>query len=191
MFNTPHRKAVSLLLRHFAACLCFLFVFFVPAYGVIVRGRVTGPLGAPVAGARVQLIQGQKVAAFIFTGFDGSYEIRSAAPGRFVLLTSAGSFTPNISQDFYGGRTAIVTQNIVMEATSVTSKVSLSATGFPTPILQLGSPVTLIPETAWATEVGVLNGLRQSPSSEVVQTGQTGGGPPCSCVEAARRRTKL
>jgi vitamin B12 transporter len=175
MFNTAHRAAVSRLLRYFAIPFGLCFLFLVPADGVIVRGRVTGPLGAPVANARVQLIQGQKVAAFIFTGFDGSYEIRSVAPGRFVLLTSALSFTPNVSRDFYGGRTAIVSRDVVMESASVTSKVSLTATGLPTPIPQLGSAVTLIPQTAWATEVGVLNVLRQTAGSEVVRTGQIGG----------------
>jgi vitamin B12 transporter len=174
MFNTAHRAAASHPLRHFALSLAILFLFTLPARAIIVRGKVTGPLGAPVPNARVQLIQGQKVAAFIFTSFDGTYEIRNSAPGRFVLLTSAATFTPNISQDFYGGRIAIVTRNIVMEAASLTSKLSVTATGLPTPIQQLGSVVTLIPQSALATQIALINDLRQSPGSEVVQTGQTG-----------------
>jgi vitamin B12 transporter len=175
MFNTAHRTAASRLLRSTALSLVVLFLCISSAQAVVVRGKVTGPLGTPIGNARVQLIQGQKVAAFIFTGLDGTYEIRSSAPGRFVLLTSALPFTPNISQDFYGGRTAVVTRNIVMEAASVTSKLSLSATGLSTPIQQLGSAVTLIPQSALATQFTLINDLRQSPGTVVVQTGQTGG----------------
>jgi vitamin B12 transporter len=175
MFKTAHNAAHSRHLRHFAIPFVVLFLLVVRAEAVIVRGTVTGPLGVPVANARVQLIQGQKVAAFIFSGPDGTYEIRSAAPGRFVLLTSASTFTPNISQDFYGGLTAVITRNVVMEAASVTSKLSVTATGLSTPVQQLGSAVTLIPQLGVSTQFGVLNDLRQSLGSEVVQTGQTGG----------------
>ena len=67
-----------------------LIVSIVPAaQAIVVRGTVTDPLGAAIVGARVQLIMGQKVAAFSITGPDGNYEIRSSEEGRFLLLTSA------------------------------------------------------------------------------------------------------
>jgi vitamin B12 transporter len=174
MSSPLHRSAVASLrtLFAFVAILCFAAPF---ARAVIVRGTVTDPLGAAVAGARVQLIQGKKVAAFSISGPDGSFEIRSTAPGRFLLLASAPSFTPNIGQDFYGGRTDVVTRNVTLEVGAVTTAVTVTATGIPTPLQQVSSPVTLIPSSDLATQVGIVDDLRQSPGVAAVQTGQYGG----------------
>ncbi len=163
----------SLRVRHLAVL--FLFVLTLSAQAIIVRGTVSDPLGVPVAGARVQLIQGPEVAAFAITGPDGSFEIRSTAPGRFLLLTSSPTFSPGISQDFYGGRTDVVTRNVTLEIAAVTAQISVTATGIPTPIQQLSSAVSLIPPSDLATQVGIINELRQSPGVAVIQTGQFGG----------------
>lgn len=170
-----YRSAVASSLRTLAALAAILSFAAPCAHAVIVRGTVTDPLGAVVAGARVQLIQGKAAIAASLTGPDGSFEIRSTAPGRFLLLTSARSFTPNIGQDFYGGRTDVVTRNVTLEVASVTTAVTVTATGIPTPIQQLSSPVTLIPQSDLATQVGVVDDLRQSPGVAAVQTGQYGG----------------
>ena len=106
---------------------------------------------------------------------DGTYEIRSAATGRFVLLTSAAPYTPSIGQDFYGGRTAVITRNIVMQYTTVNSQLAVTASGIPTPLQQIPSAITLISQSALATQIGITNDLRQSPGTNVVQTGQAGG----------------
>jgi iron complex outermembrane receptor protein/vitamin B12 transporter len=168
--STPPRRAATPYLTLAAALLLAL-----PARAVIVRGTVTNPLGAPVANARVQLVQGRQVAAFTVSGPDGTFEIRSTAPGRFVLLTSAAAFTPSIGQPFYGGRTAVVTRNVVMEYTTVTAQLGATSTARLTPINELATPITLIPQAAFATDLSIVNNLRQFPGIEVVQTGQTGG----------------
>jgi len=160
--------------RILAACLA-VFTLALPASAVIVRGAVTDPLGAVVTGAQVRLIQGTQAIAIGVSGADGSYEIRSTAAGRFVLLTAATTFAPNISRDFYSGRTDIVTRNIVLEAASVTEQVTVTTTGISTPIQQASSAVTLISVSDLATQVGIVNDLRQSPGNVVVQTGQYGG----------------
>jgi iron complex outermembrane receptor protein/vitamin B12 transporter len=146
-----------------------------PAHAVVVRGVVTDPLGLPVAGASIQLIQGRKAVAIGFSGVDGTYEIRSTQAGRFVLLTSSATFSPGVSQDFYGGSTDDITQNIVLEVGSVHEEVTVTATGTPTPVEQSSAAVTLVPQTELATAVGIVDALRQSPGTDVVQTGQAGG----------------
>lgn len=145
------------------------------AHAVIVRGTVTDPLGAVVVNARVQLVQGSAAIAFSRSGPDGSFEIRSTAKGRFRLLTSAATFTPAVGQDFYGGVTDVVPQNVVLEIASVTEAVTVTATGIPTPIQQSSSPVSLISTMDLATRIGVTDELRQAPGIEVVQQGQAGG----------------
>jgi len=169
MGNQHHRKATLHLLLVSAA------LFTLPAKAVIVRGTVTTPFGVPLGNARVQLIQGKGVAAFAFTQMDGTYEIRSAAAGRFLLLTSAAPYTPSIGQDFYGSRTAVITRNIVMQYTTVNPQLAVSSSGIPTPIQQIPSAITLIPQSALATQIGIANDLRQSPGTNVVQTGQAAG----------------
>ncbi|GGA62205.1 hypothetical protein GCM10011507_12160 [Edaphobacter acidisoli] len=161
--------------RGLATLLAALFIVTAAARAVIVRGVVTDPLGAVVSGAQVRLIQGTLAVAIGVSGADGSYEIRTADTGRFVLLTAATTFSPNISPDFYGGRTDVVTRNVVLEAASVTEQVTVTTTGISTPIQQASSAVTLIPMKDLATQVGIVNDLRQSPGNVVVQTGQYGG----------------
>lgn len=152
-----------------------MFALALPARAVVVRGVVTDPLGAAVTGAQVRLIQGTQAIAIGVSGVDGSYEIRSTAQGRFILLTAATTFAPNISRDFYGGRVDVVTRNIVLEAASVTEQVTVTATGISTPIQQASAAVTLIPMSDLATQAGIVNDLRQAPGNVVVQTGQYGG----------------
>jgi iron complex outermembrane receptor protein/vitamin B12 transporter len=170
MPNPHYRKATKCFLTLVATALLT-----VPAKAVIVRGTVTSPFGVPLGNARVELIQGKGVAAFAMTHMDGTYEIRSAALGRFLLLTAAAPYTPSIGQDFYGGRTAVITRNIVMQYTTVAPQLAVTASGIPTPIQQVPSAITLVPQSALTTQVGIVNDLRQSPGAHVVQTGQTGG----------------
>jgi iron complex outermembrane receptor protein/vitamin B12 transporter len=106
---------------------------------------------------------------------DGSYEIRSSAAGHFLLLTTAAPYTPNISEDFYGGTTGVVTRNVVMQYSTVNSQLVVTSSGIPTPIQQVSSAVTLIPQTALTTQINIVNDLRQSLGTFLVQTGQAGG----------------
>jgi iron complex outermembrane receptor protein/vitamin B12 transporter len=145
------------------------------ARAVVVRGVVTDSLGRPVAGAQIRLIQDQKAIAHGISDTDGSYEIRSTESGRFILLTAAPTFYPGIGQNFYGGSTDQIAQNIVLETGSVHEEVTVTATGLPTPIQQSSSAVTLIPQSDLATSIGIVDALRQSPGLDVIQTGQYGG----------------
>ncbi len=145
------------------------------AHAVIVRGRITDPLGTALPGARVQLVERGKVVAVAYAASDGGYEIRSADAGRFTLLGSAGGYLPGIGTDFYGGATDVVTQAVVLSTTTVQQEVSVTASGLATPVQQLTAPVAEIDSDTLATRVGIVSELRQSPGVDVVQTGQAGG----------------
>src|SRR5271170_5514036 len=162
-------------IRHLLALVAAALLIALPAQAVIVRGNVTTPLGVPLGNARIQLIQGRQVAAFTFSLMDGTYEIRSSIPGRFVLLTSSSPFTPSIGDAFYGGRTAVVTRNIVMEYSKVTPQLAITATGISTPLEQIPAAITLIPQQSLETQINLLNDLRQAPGTQAIQTGQAGG----------------
>jgi len=173
MHASARRSAVTHVIRLLAAIVIALLS--IPATAVIVRGTVTDPLGAVIPGAHVALVQGNENAGSAITGPDGSFEIRSTASGRFVLLSSAATFTPNISQNFYGGRTDLVTRNATLSVASIVTQVTVTATGIPTPLQQASSAITLIPFSALQERVGVIDDLRQSPGVNAVQQGQYGG----------------
>lgn len=144
------------------------------AHAVIVRGRVTDPLGRGVPGASVQLVEGGKSVARALSAPDGTYELRSSAAGRFTLLGSAGGFLPGIGDDFYGGATDVLNRVVVLAVDTVQQQVSVSATGIPTPLPQLTAPVSVIPGEAFDTRLGIANEMRLSPGVFVVQSGQAG-----------------
>lgn len=173
--HAPARSFAASHVFRLLSVLAILSFVTLSSEAVIVRGTVTDPLGAAVAGARVQLIQGKNVAGSGLSASDGSFEIRSTGSGRFLLLTSAATFTPGIGQSFYGGRTDVVTRNVTLEIASVTAQITVTATGIPTPIQQASSAINLIPFSALQTRVGVVDDLRQSPGVTAVQTGQYGG----------------
>ncbi len=173
------RVAAATVLRasQFRGALAFLLalLFVSAAQAVVVRGRVTNPLGAVVPGARVQLIQaGQSVGAAISDG-DGAFEIRIGDAGRFTLLTSAGGYLPAVGEDFYGGASEIVAKDVTIAVNTVRQQVSVTATGIPTPLPQLTVPVTVIPGEDLATRFDITQEMRQTPGAFLVQTGQAGG----------------
>ena len=174
MLASLRRSAAHSSLRTFFT-LALLLLAPIASHAVIVRGTVTDPLGAAIPGARVQLIQGQTNAGHGIAGPDGSYEIRSTASGRFVLLTSAPTFAPGIGQDFYAGRTDLITRNVTLNIASVTTQITVTATGIPTPLQQVSSAINLIDFSALQERVGVVDDLRQSPGTNAVQQGQYGG----------------
>ncbi len=175
MPHAPRPQALAYSHLPKSLALAALVLSAVSAHSVVVRGTVTDILGAPVPGARVQLIQGKQTASFAVAGSDGSFEIRSGDSGRFLLLTSARTFAPNIGVDFYGGKTDVVVRTVVLSPDEIRTEVSVTATGTPTPLAQLTAPVTLVPRDDLSTRIGILDDLRQSPGVSVVQTGQQGG----------------
>ncbi len=145
------------------------------ARAVVVRGVVTDGQGRAIPNARVQLIFGKSTASYTVTRGDGSFEIRDGDAGRFVLLTSAVTFAPNISEDFYGGKTDIVVRPVVLSPTEIRTSVSVTASVLATPLPQLTAPVELIARDALATRVGVVDEVRLAPGVFAVQQGQAGG----------------
>ena len=96
--------------------------------------------GKPVAGAACNSSRDRRPWPSASPDPDGSYEIRSTESGRFRSADLSARSTPGIGQDFYGGSTDEMTQNIVLEVGSVHADVTVTATGMPTPVQQSSSP---------------------------------------------------
>ena len=174
------RTAASLTLRaRFTRCAALAIfsttLFAVAANAVVVRGRVTDALGAPVGGAQVRLFENGQSVALAYADADGSYEIRFANAGRFALLGTGTSYLPSLSTDFYGGATDVLEKDVVLAANTVRQDVTVSATGIPTPLPQLTAPLSVLAPELFTTRLGVIDEMRQTPGAFLVQTGQTGG----------------
>jgi vitamin B12 transporter len=144
------------------------------AQAVVIRGHVTDALGKPVQGGMVRLVEDGKVVATAYADSKGAFEIRSSDAGRFTLLGAANGFLPAVGVDFYGGATDVLEQDVVLAANTVRQDITVSATGIPTPLPQLTSPVSVIPGETMEQDLGVVDALRQTPGAFMVQTGQTG-----------------
>ena len=163
------------LIRHAASSILTISLCSVAAHAVIVRGHVTDVLGKPVTGARVRLFENGKSISLAIADEYGFYEVRSADAGRFTVVGAAGGFLPSIGKDFYGGTTDVVEQQVVLSATTVRQDITVTASGFATPLPQLTAPLNVIPSDDLFTSIGLTDELRQLPGDTIVQTGQTGG----------------
>ncbi len=176
------RAAASLPLRaDFVASVCrvalstiFFWTFTAPAHAVIVRGHATDSLGRPVSGARIELIQGMQVVASATSDEKGFFEARSGNAGRFKMFSTAPRFLPALGDEFYGAALDVLEKDVFLSANTVQQEVSVTATGWPTPLPQLTAPVTLIPGEDLSTRIGIADEMRQSPGVFLVQSGQVG-----------------
>lgn len=179
---------MSIFLRRFAASsplcarlcraalmLLFTLVFTSLAEAVVIRGRVTNPLGVAVPGARVQVVAAGKVVAAAVADADGNFEVRTGDAGRFTLLTSAGGYLPAVGEDFYGGASDVVSKDVTIASNTVRQEISVTATGIPTPLPQLTAPLSVIPEKDLTTRFDITSVMRLTPGAVMVQTGQAGG----------------
>jgi len=153
----------------------FILIFFAAcAHAVVVRGHVTDATGKPLAGARVQLVQGGSVVAVVYADDKGHYEIRYSEAGRFTLLGSEMSYLPAIGEDFYGGATDVIDRDVVLAKDTVRQEITVTATGIPTPVPQLTAPIADIAGELLGTRLGVVDEMRQQPGVFMAQSGGTG-----------------
>ncbi len=174
LFGMGSNRRVNMACRA-ALTLLIVVLFSTGAKAVVVRGRVTDALGKPVPGTLVRLVRGSKVVAMDYADSQGAFEIRYAEAGRFELVSSAAGFLPAVGIQIYGGSTDVLERDVVLSATTVKQDVTVSATGIPTPLPQLTSPVTVIPPDAFSMQPDLIDAMRQEPGVFMVQTGQMGG----------------
>ncbi len=169
-FSRPARRFLP------AFLLCVFFLGSRTAlHAVSVHGRVTDPLGYPIANAVVGLVHDGKVLIDGRTAPDGTYTLVTAASGRFYVLATGHSFRQLATQSFYAGQLDNVAQNIVLEPEWVRQSVVVTATGEPQPQAQVSASVTGLSATQFENDALLVDSLRAVPGVNVVQTGERGG----------------
>ncbi|HZU10319.1 MAG TPA: TonB-dependent receptor [Pseudacidobacterium sp.] len=159
----------------FALLSVCLLLAVMPLRAVVVRGRVTDPLGAGIANADVALVQNGQVIVAGKTQGDGSYYLSTSSSGRFYVLAGGKSFRQLVTESFYGGTLDAVEQNVVLEPEWVRQSVVVTATGTPLPQGQVSASITGLSKTDFLNRADMVDVLRQVAGTNVVQQGQRGG----------------
>ena len=139
------------------------------------RGTVQDPLGAVVANASVELLNGTTVVKTTTTDASGNYAFDVSASARYRVRATAPTFEATTSQSIYVTRSARAELNITLATQTLTQEVSVTATATPTPIAQIGASVTVLTAEDYRQFTEVQDPLRLVPGLQMTQTGQTRG----------------
>jgi vitamin B12 transporter len=171
------RKSISIL---WTACLLIgsLLMFSVPALAMeqgTLRGTISDPLGAVIAGATVELLSGDAVLKTTTTDRDGTYAFELSENARYRVRAIAPTFQGTTSKSAYITKSEKVEMNITLGTQTLTQQVSVTATATPTPIAQIGASVTVLTADDYRQYTEVQDPLRQVPGLQMTQSGQLGG----------------
>jgi iron complex outermembrane receptor protein/vitamin B12 transporter len=160
------------LLPAFASLILLLSLAAFAADTTSVRGTVTDSLGAVVPGATVELrIAGKTLTAT--TDAQGNFSLALPASGHYSLTVSAKSFQPNVRPELYAssGENRVA---LTLSPSKVQQQVSVSATGSPLPLAQVGSAVAIVDESQLRLTSDVQQPLRAQSGLQLTQTGNAG-----------------
>jgi iron complex outermembrane receptor protein/vitamin B12 transporter len=156
------------------ACVLLSQLSYRNASAAIVHGTVTDPLGAPVAGAAVALVQNGKVVTNTHSDAAGGFTLSCGTGGRFYVLAAGTSFRQVSSQGFYAGKLDSVQQDVVLEPDTVRQNIVVTASGLPLPQAQTGSSVSVLHAADLQNRFTLIDPLRQVTGVNIVTYGQNG-----------------
>jgi vitamin B12 transporter len=185
LLHYPRGKIMHCLFRRSSAitsivCLFVvaLFSWSVPALAAeqgSLHGTVSDPLGAIVAGAKVELLKETAVVKTTTTDGAGNYVFDVPENARYSVRAVAPTFQSTTSQSIYVTKSAKAELDITLATQTLTQQVSVTATATPTPIAQIGASVTVLTADDYRQYTEVQDPLRQIPGLQVTQIGQLGG----------------
>jgi iron complex outermembrane receptor protein/vitamin B12 transporter len=146
-----------------------------PAFAAEVHGRITDPLGVPVAGAELALLAGGKIVTSGRSATDGTYSLRTGQSGHFYVVVVSQTFRQISTPSFYGGVLDSHLQNVVLEPERIHQQVVVTATGTPTPQAQVSGAITFVPQPDFRNRAILVDAMRQAPGIFLVQQGMYGG----------------
>jgi vitamin B12 transporter len=150
-------------------------VFALPAEQGSLHGTVSDPLGAFVADAKVELLNGTAVVKTTTTDGAGNYAFDVSENARYSVRVVAATFQSTTSESVYITKSTKADLNVTLATQTLTQQVSVTASATPTPIAQIGASVTVLTADDYRQYTEVQDPLRQIPGLQVTQTGQLGG----------------
>jgi vitamin B12 transporter len=168
----------SLVVR--AACLFVVLLVSSPIPGLAaeqgsLHGTISDPLGAIVAGAKVELLNGTTVVKTTTTDGAGNYAFDVSQNARYRVRAVAPTFQSTTSDSVYITKSTKAELDVTLATQTLTQQVSVTASATPTPIAQIGASITVLTADDYRQYTEVQDPLRQIPGLQVTQTGQLGG----------------
>ncbi len=161
-------------------CLFVVSLFSSPTSGLAaeqgsLHGTVSDPLGAVVAGAKVELLNGTTVVKTTTTDGAGNYAFDVPENARYSVRAVSPTFQSTTSDSVYMTKSTKAELDVTLATQTLTQQVSVTATATPTPIAQIGASVTVLTADDYRQYTEVQDPLRQIPGLQVTQIGQLGG----------------
>ncbi len=149
------------------------------ADGAEVHGTITDSLGAVVPNAKVQIVRDQEILASGQTDSVGAYSLKVSAAGQYIVRTSAQSFQDTESAPIFISASAISTSaqrrvDLTLFPGKLDQAISVTATGTPVPLAQVGSAVTILESDQFPFTREVQQPLRSVPGVQLTQVGDAG-----------------
>ncbi len=139
------------------------------------HGEVRDPLGALVAGAKVELVQNSQVVTTTTSGPDGGFRLALPASGRYRVRVSAPEFQTSTTASSYFSGEGDAQVDVTLATETLTQEVTVTAIGAPLPEAQTGAAVTVLPSEQFALSTEVQEPLRLVPGLQLTESGETGG----------------
>ena len=170
------RKWPQLHLFFLALFISTLFAVPLLAQQSSLRGKVVDPLGAPISGAKIGLLQDGKEVAKALSDSQGAFDVTVPGPGRYVPQVEAAGFSTQTLDSIFVSANKSENLIVSLRIGPLPQQIVVSATGIPTPLAQVGSSVSLIDidQINAQNKLDVLENLRLVPGAQIVQSGQRG-----------------
>jgi iron complex outermembrane receptor protein/vitamin B12 transporter len=139
------------------------------------QGAVHDPLGAGVASATVDLVQGDRVVASTTSDSYGAFQFEPRQAGRYRVQASAPAYRTVSTQVFYLGSSGRAEVEITLATQTLTQEITVTAAGTPVPEAQTGASVTVLPAEDFRLTREVQDPIRLINGVQVTQAGQMGG----------------
>ncbi len=139
------------------------------------HGEVRDPLGALVAGAKVELVQNSQVVTTTTSGPDGGFRLALPASGRYRVRVSAPEFQTSTTASSYFSGEGDAQVDVTLATETLTQEVTVTAIGAPLPEAQTGAAVTVLPSEQFVLSTEVQEPLRLVPGLQLTESGEMGG----------------
>jgi vitamin B12 transporter len=141
-----------------------------------IHGTIKDPLGAVVVNASVELIDANEIVlSATHTDAFGRYHLVMPSTGYYSVRSTALTFKPAAAPLRFFAAVGDTSVDLMLATPTLTEQITVTAVGTPTPIAQVGVPLTVLNSEDYRYASEVQASLRTVAGLQLTQTGQMGG----------------
>lgn len=137
-------------------------------------GTVSDPLGALVAGAKVELLRDGKAVSSATTDNAGRYSLAVTTAGRYRVRATAAGFAPRTTPQLYAGSGDHAEINLVLSIGVVAQEVVVSSSGTEVPQSQSGASISVVSREDLDRSLDAVDSLREIAGVQALRSGREG-----------------